>query len=166
MARAAGENAVTGAWALHGGRLAKIVNHDPEYGRVQILYADDGVMNGSLAPADLAPASPPQVAEGEAILADPELPARRTAAWAAGGEAVAGAWALHRGRLGKVVGVLFDGVGICYADDAVWSYGLEPADVAPASPVQVVQGEAQLDALGARPSSQFERGPLSSQSGK
>ena len=248
MARAAGGNAVTGAWALHGGRLAKIVNHDPEYGRVQILYADDGVMNGSLAPADLATASPPQVAEGEAILADPELPARRTAAWAAGGkagvsawalhrgrlgkvasvnfldhvsrggnvvifyadggvsgslapadlapaslaqvaegeailadpelparrtaawaaggEAVAGAWALHRGRLGKVVGVLFDGVGICYADDAVWSYGLEPADVAPASPVQVVQGEAQLDALGARPSSQFERGPLSSQSGK
>ena len=45
------------------------------------------------------------MAEGEAILADPALPARRTAAWAAGGAPGAGAWALHGGRLGKVVSV-------------------------------------------------------------
>ena len=41
-----------------------------------------------------------QVEEGEALLAD--APARWTAAWAAGGKAVGGVWALHEGRLAKV----------------------------------------------------------------
>jgi hypothetical protein len=87
------------------------------------------------------------VVEGEAILADPRLPARRTAAWAAGGAPGASAWAVHGGRLGKVAAVLSDAgdlyVGIVYADDGEASECLEAALVAAAAPAhEVAEGEA------------------------
>ena len=64
---------------------------------------------------------------------------------------VVGAWAVHDGRLGKVIGVHSDGarVEIVYADDGgriAWlEPGLEPANVAAAGPAQVAEGEAMLD---------------------
>jgi hypothetical protein len=74
------------------------------------------------------------------MLADPGLPARRTAAWAAGGAAVAGAWAVvgvddptlvgvdETVRLGKVIVVAVNGsVLILYADDGAKSGLLPPA---------------------------------------
>jgi hypothetical protein len=151
-------------WAVHGGRLGKVVHVDPILG-VLIVYADDGAGNDFLQSAALAAAGPAQVPEGEAILADPGLPARRTAAWAAGGAPGVGAWArvharvpVHGGRLGKVFLVHPDCLGgmvkTRYADDGVqsdlqgpWS----PQDVAAAAPSHVAEGEAQLDALGAAP---------------
>jgi hypothetical protein len=89
-------------------------------------------------------------------------PARATAAWAAGGAPVGGEWAVHGGRLGKVDIVALDGsdLAITYADDGECSGIVEIADVAAASPAQVAEGEAMLDALGAGPSSPLGRPPL------
>ena len=171
---AAGGAPEEGAWAMHGGRLAKIVTVDPDDGAVAILYADDGAQSDDLEPADVAAAGPAQVAEGEAILADPGLPARRTAAWAAGGAAVRGAWALHGGELGKVGSVHSDDSGnfavrILYfwrhtingeLQEVSWSDLLRLAAVAAAGPAQVAEGEAMLDALGAGPSLPPGRPPL------
>jgi hypothetical protein len=156
-----------GAWALHGGRLGKVYRVQKDWRGLGIVirYADDGAYSGALEPAALAPAGPAQVAKGEAILADPGLPARRTAAWRrhssrAPGE---GAWAVHSGRLGKVFLVRPKGAGlygpsasfvlnIRYADDGAMSELLEPRNVAAASPTQVAKGEAMLDGLGTGPS--------------
>ena len=87
-----------------------------------------------------------------------DTPARITAAWAAGGAPVRGAWALHGGRLGKVFGVdSGDGeVLIVYADD---SGRLRLAALAAAGPAQVAEGEAMLDALGAPPPQPLGRLP-------
>ena len=168
---AAGGAAVAGAWAVAGGRLAKVFGVDPGDGRVLILYADDGAMS-VLHPAALAAAGPAQVAEGEAIVADPGLPARRTAAWAAGGAPGAGAWALQgrRGRLAKVVRVAGANCKIRYADDGEEDWlqlasefsdpAWQAAAVRVAGPAQVAGGEAMLDALGAGPSSPLGRPPL------
>ena len=159
---AAGGALAEGAWAVHGGRLAKVVYVNPNDGEVVVLYADDGASSDFLQPARIAPASPAQVAEGEAILADPGLPARRTSAWAAGGAPVRGAWALHAGRLCKVTLIVNDGEVLIlnYADDGAASDYLQPAALAAAGPAQVAEGEAMLDALGAGPSSPLGR-PLS-----
>ena len=91
-----------------------------------------------------------------------DTPARITAAWAAGGALAEGAWAVHGGRLAKVVYVNpNDGeVVVLYADDGAESGRLQPEDVAAAGPAQVAEGEAMLDALGAGPSSPLGR-PLS-----
>ena len=72
-----------------------------------------------------------------------------------------GAWAVHGGRLGKVYAVRPNhGVAIVYADDGVMSGWLKGAALAAAGPAQVAEGEAQLDALGAGPSSPLGRPPL------
>jgi hypothetical protein len=53
---------------VHGGRLAKVIDVDPDDGDVVILYADDGTWSGDLEPRVVAAAGPAQVAEGEAML--------------------------------------------------------------------------------------------------
>jgi hypothetical protein len=136
--------------------------------KVVIVYTDDGAIfpeqgDRTSTAAGAKAASPSQVAEGEAILADPGLPARRTAAWAAGGKPVRGAWAVqkHDGRLGKICGfgfgdAYYTNVQLVYAEDGAESLkrmysadDLKTADLKAASPTQAVEGEAKLDALGA-----------------
>jgi hypothetical protein len=96
---------------VHAGRLAKVSGAGK---KVVIIYTDDGRFfpeqgDRTSSATGAKAASPTQVAEGEAILADPALPARRTAAWAAGGKPVPGAWAVQKqdGRLGKIYGFGF-----------------------------------------------------------
>jgi hypothetical protein len=90
------------------------------------------------------------VAESDMAVAEEthkiEVATWKTANWAVRGEPVKGAWAMHGGRLAKVINVRRDGdVEIMYADDKALSSKLKPADLAPASPRQVLEGET-LDA--------------------
>ena len=50
-----------------GLRLAKVFNVSPNSGEVMIVYVDTGMESGFLKLADIAAASPAQVAEGEAL---------------------------------------------------------------------------------------------------